>query len=57
MTLLHPPKLYMKLRVCRRCGELYKDAGKCSKICPKCCIPFGGRKKDEINKTENKKRT
>jgi hypothetical protein len=44
MILKKLPKLYKGLHQCKRCNSLYRDAGKTSKICPKCRLPNGSKK-------------
>ena len=44
------PKLYKGLHQCRRCNKFYRDAGKTSKICPKCRLPNGSRKNVYLKK-------
>jgi len=41
MTFKRFPKFHMRLHQCRRCNGFFKDAGKFSKICPKCRLPIG----------------
>ena len=45
MTLKKLSLTHKKLRVCKRCDELYRDAGMKSKVCPKCRLPNGSNKK------------
>jgi len=32
------------MRRCRRCNNIYRTSGRCSKVCPNCVKPLGGKR-------------